>query len=115
MADSLLRINGLSCATGGQRRAEFLKKHGHQFGASQLESIKAKWQNSFTPKQDSVRDNRVFFNFTTSAIANGGAAELLENFGGEVINMPLTDLPEISQIIRSLGSLLLVKSLLKPS
>jgi hypothetical protein len=110
-----ISAGGLICATGAERRAWFLEKYGHHFRDCELETIKAAWRQYFTDCQNSVRDSKVFFCLTMKALVNGGAAPLLENFGGEAINMPLVGLPGITDKIRSLGSPLIVKCALKPS
>jgi hypothetical protein len=110
-----ISASGLVCATGAQRRAWFLAKYGHHFCSPELEAIKAAWRQYFTGCQNSARDNKVFFNLTATALKDGGAAPLLEYFGGEAINMPLVGLPKITEKIKHLGSPLIVKCGLKPS
>jgi len=110
-----ISASGLICATGAERRAWFLEKYADHFSHSELRAIKAAWQQFFTERQNSVRDSKVFFCLTMRALLNGGAAPLLENFGGEAINMPLVGLPRITDKIRVLGSPLIVRCGLKPS
>jgi len=106
---------GLICATGAQRRTWFMEKYGNLFCDPEREAIKTAWRQYFKQAQNAARDNKVFFNLSTTALRNGGAGPLLENFGGEAINMPLLDLPRIKQKLNSLGSPLIVKCALKPS
>lgn len=106
---------GLTCGPGANRRKWFLNEFGHHFSRREIEAIKSAWRKRYDAHENSLRDHRVFFNFTRSALTNGGATPLLENFGGETIYMGLLDLPDILAKSRSFGSPLIVRCRLKIS
>ena len=58
--------------------------------------------------QNRVRDNRLWFNLTKSALRNGDAEPLLRNYGGEVVYMPFSQDRELSEILGSIGEPLVI-------
>ncbi len=111
--EKILR-SGLTCRTGEEIRSNFIKDHGHLFSDTELQIVQDKWDNHFDHRQQQSRDNYLFFNFTTSALYNGGAEPLLVNFGGEQIYMPFYECDNISSLIKSLGSPMILKCNLDP-
>lgn len=106
---SSIHENGLIIRSGVERRNQFLEEHGHLFTSFQLERLKHGWNEYFNNEQNRVRDHRIWFNLTTKALNDGGAAPLLENYGGEVVYMPFSRDEEILQILGQLGEPLVVK------
>lgn len=107
--------NGLISQEGNQRRQWFLDTYGYLFTPDEISIIKDLWNDYFIKSQNSPRDWRIWFNHTKQALSNGGAGPLLENFGGEIINMPLSQHPSISPKLKQIGEPLIVHCLLKPS
>ena len=105
---------GLLTSRGGDRRREFVETYGHLFSAAQLERMRRIWNNYFDGNGVQVRDGRVWFNFTLTALDNGGANRLLTYFGGEQVYMPLTNDKEIAAILQTIGEPLIVESELAP-
>ena len=73
------------------------------------------WNNHFDVEQQRSRDNHLFFNFTTCALADSGAEPLLANFGGEQVYMPIQDLKGIGEKIKNIGKPLILKCKLNPN
>ena len=110
-----IQDNGLLIQQGSYRRQWFLDTYGHLFTSDEISVIKAAWKKYFTESQDACRDGRIWFNHTKNALSNGGAGPLLENFGGEMIYMPLDKHSSISAKIKQMGEPLIVHCRLKPS
>lgn len=104
---------GLIVSSGQERRRDFLAQHGHRFSEAQRERICHMWESYFTPPQTQSRDGRIWFNFTLSALGNGGANDLLNYYGGEIINMPLTQDEDIATVLRTIGEPLIVECALE--
>lgn len=111
--DDLL-AQGLRIRSGEQIRAEFISRFGHIFSPEEIGALKAAWASYFDASMTRVRDNRIFFNFTTAALNNGSAEPLLKNFGGEQVYFCIDELPSIGEKIASIGQPLIVKCALLP-
>lgn len=109
-----IEANGLILSTGKNRRQLFIQQHGQRFTNEQLQKISNLWENYFNNLQAKVRDNRIWFAFTLLGLENGGAGSLLSYYGGEQVNMPLTDDVEIVTILKELGEPLIVECFLDP-
>jgi len=106
---------GLLVRSGEQIRAEFISRFGYLFSIEEIEAIKAAWARYFDIRMTRARDNRIFFNFTTDALNNGGAKPLLRNFGGEQVYFCIDELPSIGEKIASIGQPLIVKCAISPN
>lgn len=104
---------GLIVSNGQERRRNFLVEHGHRFSDAQRARIRHMWESYFRPPQSQSRDGRIWFNFTLSALGNGGADDLLNYYGGEIINMPLTLDEDIAAVLRTIGEPLIVECALE--
>jgi len=107
--------HGLLVRSGEQSRSESMQRFREIFTPAQCAAISAAWAQHFTAGQPEVRDSRVWFNFTTSALGNGGADRLLTYYGGEQIYLPIRELPGIGKTLRSIGQPLIVKCALVPA
>jgi hypothetical protein len=92
-----------------------MRRFGERFTAAQRDAIQAAWAQHFTAGQREVRDSRVWFNFTTSPLDNGGADRLLTYYGGEQVYLPIRELPGIGETLRSIGQPLIVQCELVPT
>lgn len=109
-ADSI-QAKGLLCRTGEKIRSDFLREDGDQFSETDIDTIKRCWNNYFDSGQARIRDSRVYFNFTHTAVSNGGANNLF-CFGGEQI---YSGLPErIINKFKNIGTPLIVYCALDP-
>ena len=106
----LIGTHGLLTSRGEDRRRDFVKTYGHLFSAAQLERVRRIWSNYFDGRDVQVRDGRLWFNFTLTALDNGGADRLLTYFGGEQVYMPLTNDEEIAAVLQTIGEPLIVES-----
>ncbi len=106
--------NGLTCRTGKEIRAGFMKQHSKLFTEQELKLIQNQWEKNFGERGEKTRDSRLYFNFTTYALKNFGAEPLLSNYGGEQVYMPIQDLDGISAKIKSIGEPLILKCSLDP-
>jgi hypothetical protein len=109
-----IAANGLTCRTGKEIRATFLKKYSNLFTEQELELILNQWDRNFDERGEKTRDSRLYFNFTTYALKNFGAEPLLSNYGGEQVYMPIQDLEGISAKIKNIGVPLILKCSLDP-
>lgn len=105
---------GLTCRTGDDIRSSFISKYSNNFTEEEMDNIKAIWNRNFDNGQKESRDNRLYFNFTTNALNDGGAEPLLSNFGGEQIYMPIQELNGIGVKIKNMGKPLILKCKLNP-
>ncbi|MEN9445762.1 MAG: hypothetical protein RL728_274, partial [Bacteroidota bacterium] len=110
-----IQNNGLSCRQGNEIRALFIQNFGKLFTEEEIITIKNIWKNFYNKQQQDIRDNRLFFNFTTIGLKNFGGEPLLNHFGGEQVYMPLKDLSEICNKIKNIGSPLILKCTLDPN
>lgn len=82
-----IKDRGLLIRSGSDTRLAFLEEHGHRFTPNEIANIEERWESYFTRMQSQARDNRIFFNFTESALRNGGAKYLIGLYGGEQVAM----------------------------
>lgn len=82
-----IKNQGLLIRSGCEICKAFLAEHGHRFTSDEISLIKERWDGYFTEEQYSARDNRIFFNFTESALENGSAKYLIGRYGGEQVTM----------------------------
>lgn len=105
---------GLICRSGKGIRDTFMTNYGYLFTEDEKAKIEESWEDYFDLDSQENRDNRLFFNFTTNALYNGGADRLLENYGGEQVYMPITSVKNVSKKIKSIGKPLILKCKLNP-
>lgn len=105
---------GLTCRSGTEIRDTFMANYAYLFTKEEQAEIKKVWKDYFNLYSQENRDNRLFFNFTTYALCNGGAERLLLNFGGEQIYMPIDSLENIGEKLKKIGKPLIVKCKLNP-
>lgn len=110
-----IKKSGLCCRDGETIRSSFLEKYQHLFSDKEIQIIKKNWSTHFNLLQQKIRDNRLYFNFTTSALRNSGADPLLSNFGGEQVYMPLKDIKGIGNKLKTIGKPLILKCKLDPN
>jgi hypothetical protein len=110
-----IKKHGLVVLSGEERRRDFLERYGHLFTDDQRDRIHKKWRDYFTPEMCSSRDCKIYFNFTLDALEETGAEYLLEFFGGEVVNFPLCDDPELREILKTIGQPMIVECDLNPA
>lgn len=84
-----IRSKGLLIRNGNQIRQAFLEEYGYLFSQEETQNLKKEWSNYFNCLQSSVRDERIFFNFTENELEQDGVSRLLEAYGGEQIGMPI--------------------------
>lgn len=110
-----IRRNGLLVRDGSKIRTDFLNEHGHIFTELERVEINKRWGQYFQLDQSEVRDGRVFFNFTESALNTFGTESLLGLYGGEQVSMCF-DLDEaIGEKLNSIGKPLVVRCALDPN
>ena len=112
--DSILS-KGLILQNGNDRRNSFIKEHGHLFADAEISLIEHAYEEYFSHEQNKVRDGRIWFNYSTMALNDGGAERLLRNYGGEAVYMPLAELAGVREKIQRIGEPLIVKCKIKPS
>lgn len=106
---------GLRVRSGKEARSDFMRLFGDRFTAKERQLIRSRWGQYFTADQSDVRDGRVWFNFTTEALTNGGVERLLSFYGSEQVYMPICSLPGIGEKLRSIGQPLIIQCELIPS
>ncbi len=97
---------GLTIRSGKEIRDVFLKEYGYLFTGAELTYMKSVWCEYYSAQQSSVRDGRVFFNFTETALRNRGADFLLGMYGGEQVNMCFEPDEPIGSKLKSLSIIL---------
>jgi len=107
--------SGLVCRMGPEIRNAFLDNHISAFSEGEIANIKKTWDNYFDLSQQKSRDARLYFNFTTTALNNGGADPLLSSYGGEQVYMPFDEIQSIGKKLRSLGTPMIIKCVLDPN
>ena len=110
-----LLTQGLQPRSGDQIRQQFLSRWGHKFGPDEIDTIKSAWASYFDKSMRRSRDNVLRFNFTKTALSDGGAEWLLKYYGGEQVYFCLINLPGIDEVLTSIGTPLIVKCELNPS
>ncbi len=106
-----LAREGLALKSGKERRSEFLAQFKDQLSQSQIQKLRVGWDNYFNSEQNRSRDERIWFNLTLSALSNGGAFPLLSHYGGEVVYMPFSRDPDLSNFLGSIGEPLIVRAI----
>lgn len=104
-----IEANGLITKSGTTRRREFLEEHGYRFTPQQREKIQTCWDAYFKENQNRARDNRIWFNLTSSALGTEGSARLLNNYGGEVVYKAFSRDCEIAKVLESIGEPMVIK------
>lgn len=112
--DSIRRL-GLLLRSGDQIRKDFLDQHGYLFSDTEISEIKRRWANYFTPSQSSIRDHRIFFNFTEVELGESGAEYLLGLYGGEQVGMCFELDEALGVKLGRIGNPLVVRCSLDPS
>jgi len=107
--------SGLVCRTGLEIRNAFLDNHISAFSEGEIANIKKTWDNHFDLSQQKSRDARLYFNFTTTALNNGGADPLLSSYGGEQVYMPFNEIQLIDKKLKSIGTPMIIKCMLDPN
>jgi hypothetical protein len=110
-----IKSQGLLIRSGSEIRNTFLAEHSHRFTSDEISLIKERWGSYFTGNQCSARDNRIFFNFTESALENGGAEYLIGLYGGEQVAMCFEFDDPIGIKLSEIGDPLIVRCALDPS
>lgn len=82
-----IRSRGLLLRDGEEIREAFLNEHGHLFSQEEILNIKKRWDTYFDHDQNSVRNRRIFFNFTEIELGGSGTEYLLGLYGGEQVSM----------------------------
>jgi hypothetical protein len=108
MRGSILK-DGLVMKAGIERRCNFIAEFGHHFTEEQRRRIQQAWESYFPGQQDRSRNGRVCLALTRQALIDGGAEPLLKHFGGEAIYMPLTQYPDVVDVLSNLGEPLIVQ------
>lgn len=109
-----IKENGLIARTGNEIRKSFLEKYGDLFTSGEISLIKESWRTNFKKEDAKNRDKKIFFNFTLTALENGGAELLLTYFGGEQIYFPIYQKPNISEKLKKIGTPVIIKCTLNP-
>ena len=111
--ESILK-KGLLIRNGRDIREIFLNEYGYLFSEDELIYMRKVWHKYYRNQQESVRDGRVFFNFTETALDNRGAEFLLGMYGGEQINMCFEPEEPIGSKLNSIGKAMVVRCSLDP-
>lgn len=82
-----IQKSGLLLRSGDEIRRNFLEQHGSLFSESEIYEIKKRWAVYFNASQRSIRDLRIFFNFTEVELGESGSECLLGLYGGEQVSM----------------------------
>lgn len=106
--------NGLMCRSGHDIRSVFLKNYHQLFTEQELQSIKAAWEREFNTRIQAIRDNRLYFNYTTKELGRRGSELLLNYYGGEQVYWPLYTLENIRSKIKNIGTAMMLKCSLSP-
>ncbi len=106
---------GMLSRTGNVIREEFKKRHFHLFSKKEQIQITEEWYKSFGKDDNENRDNRIFFNFTLSALNWKSAELLLKYYGGEQVYAPIYRLPGIGKKLCKIGEPLILKCDLNPN
>lgn len=107
--------NGIIIRTGEEIRQDFIKRHFHLFTKEEQNQILIHWSKRFDEEDAEIRDNILFFNFTTDALKDGGAELLLRYYGGEQVYFPLFELPNIGEKLKNIGIPMILKCTLNPN
>jgi len=111
--ENILR-KGLILRHGWEIRQDFLTEHGYLFSEEEILFIKERSSQYFSNEQCSIRDCRVFFNFTDIALGKSGSELLLGMYGGEQITMCFEPDDTIGLKLAEIGKPLVVRCSLDP-
>jgi hypothetical protein len=78
---------GLLIRSGSVIRDTFISQHGHLFSQEEILIIKERWNSYFNHRQNDIRNDRIFFNFTETELGLSGTKYLLGLYGGEQVSM----------------------------
>lgn len=110
-----IHVSGLLMRDGNEIRTEFINRFGDRFTSDELLLMKAAWAKYFDSSMNSVRDSRIFFNFTTKALNTSSSSLLVGYFGGEQVYFPIYDFPGIKEKLAGIGTPLMLKCALNPN
>ncbi len=105
---------GLMIRNGQEIREKFLNEYGFLFSGAELMHMNNVWGKYYNNQQSSVRDGRVFFNFTEKALGNRGAESLLGMYGGEQVYMCFAHDEPIRSKLNLIGKAMVVRCSLEP-
>lgn len=106
---------GLLIRSGQEIRDKFIAKHASKFAAEQIKEFDQSWNSYLDNPTSSSRDNKIWFSFSLEGLRNGGADNLLSNFGGEQVYWTIKHKPIFRDIIKSFGESLVIKCRLDPN
>ena len=106
---------GIIIRTGEEIRQNFIQRHFHLFTKGEQNRILFEWQKWFDEEDAQRRDSIICFDFTTGALKNGGADDLLSYYGGEQVYLPFIELPHIGEKLKNIGTPMILKCILNPS
>lgn len=107
--------NGLRILDREAHQREFLATHGNLFSEMELEAIQSAWASYFPGMQDSARNGILWFCLSPYLVVNDGTAYFFEYYGGEAVHMPLDNMPEIMNKLRTLGLAVVVEVRIDPN
>lgn len=110
-----IRSKGLLIRDGEEIREAFINEHGHLFSQEEILTIKKRWNDYFDHGQSSVRNRRIFFNFTEIELGGGGTEYLLGLYGGEQVSMCFELDEPIGLKLSGIGAPLVVRCSLDPN
>lgn len=110
-----IRAEGLTACSGSDRRRRFLVEFGSRFNSEQRGRMCERWRSYFGEQQNTARDHRVFFAGSDNLNLIGSVGYLYGFYGGEAVNMPLTEESDIMAILAEIGRPLVVSCALDPS
>lgn len=103
-----LRADGLTICSGNERREQFMNEFGDRFTDDQRRRIRRLWSQYFDEAQNRARDGRVFFCGSDNLKIVGSVGYLHQYYGGEAVNMPLTNESDIMAVLAQIGRPLVV-------
>ena len=110
-----IQSKGLLIRDGKEIREAFINEHGNRFSQEEIRTIKKRWDDYFDHGQSSVRDRRIFFNFTETELGGGGTEYLLGLYGGEQVSMCFELDEPIGLKLGAIGAPLVVRCSLDPN
>lgn len=110
-----IRTKGLLIRDGEEIREAFINEHGHLFSEKEILIIKKRWGDYFDYSQSSVRNRRIFFNFTEIELGGSGTEYLLGLYGGEQVSMCFELDEPIGLKLGAIGAPLVVRCSLDPN
>lgn len=110
-----IQSKGLLIREGREIRETFLNEHGHLFSQEEILIIRKRWEDYFDHDQSSVRNRRIFFNFTEKELGGSGTEYLLGLYGGEQVSMCFELDEPIGLKLGLIGAPLVVRCSLDPN